>query len=253
MSAVTRRVRSVPNCVWTLANLSSGRRFALLIDDATGRAAAKLHACRAFEHLHLLEVEAVAVVAAEVANAVEEDVVACGEAADGEVVALGSAFAGGDADAGDVANRVEERVVLFVVENKLGDFNHRLRCVEDRLRELCHADGVGEASCHAHGFLVAKTDVHTVRTVEGEVKAGAGEELAQGGVVGIKSDDGVGRESGEGFGWDFQLQGYATLLAVLVEGDVKRTFGNPESSNRKLGGYRIFACRSRHHLLCLCV
>src|SRR6185437_6473511 len=69
-----------------------GGNLALLINDAARGAAPELHACRPFKHLHLVVVEAVAVVAAEITNAVEEYIVTRSKSADGQIVALRSAL-----------------------------------------------------------------------------------------------------------------------------------------------------------------
>jgi len=214
-----------------VGELVDGGHLAHFVDNAAGGSATELDACGAFEDFYLLEVEAVAVVAAEVADAVEEDIVPRGKAADGEVVALGSAFAGGDADAGNVADGVEEGAVLFVLEDEVGDLDDGLGRVEEGFGEFGHADGVGEAAVDVDRLLVAEADVHGVGTLEGEVEAGAGEELAEGRVVGIEADDSVGGEGGQGFGWDFELEGYTTLLAVLVECRGQRTLSYTETPN----------------------
>ena len=120
-----------------------GGSLGLLVDDAAGGAAAELDAGWAFEDFDLLVVEGVAIVGAEVADAVEEDVVAGGEAADGEVVALGAELARGHGYAGDVAEGVAEGGVLLLLEDELGDDGDGLRGVEKRLGELGHVEGVG--------------------------------------------------------------------------------------------------------------
>ena len=91
--------------------------FARLIHDAAGGAAAEGDRGRALQDIDVFVVERIAVVAAEIAHAVEENVVARGEAANGEVVALRAAFAGREADARHVAQRVAQRCrVLFLQE-----------------------------------------------------------------------------------------------------------------------------------------
>src|SRR5262249_38082955 len=91
------------------------RSLALLIDDATSRTAAESDRRGSLEHVDILIVERVTVIAAEIAHAVEEDVVACGKAADGEVVALRAAFARRQADACDIAQRVAQGGVSLLL------------------------------------------------------------------------------------------------------------------------------------------
>ena len=150
-----------------------------LIDDAAGGAASELDAGGAFEDFDLLVVESVAVVAPEVADAIEEDVVTGGEAADGEVVALGAEFAGGERDAGHVAERVAEGGGVLILEGKVGDGNDGLGCFEQGFGELLHGEAVGQRRDDVDGLagLDADAGVGGVGEVEGE--AGAGEELAE--------------------------------------------------------------------------
>ena len=93
-----------------------------------------------------LQVERIAVVAAEVAHAVEVEVVARVEAAQCEAVALRAGLAGGEADAGHIAQRVAHRGDGLVLHQLLRDHADRLRRVEQRLRQL------GQ---RRHGGLVA--------------------------------------------------------------------------------------------------
>src|SRR5690606_32975204 len=100
---------------------------------AAGRAAAGLRRGGAFHHLDLLGVEGVAGVAGEVADAVDEDVVARAEAAQGEVVAAGpaAAFARGHRDARDVAQHVAQARRGLLLHHFPGDDADRLRRVLD--------------------------------------------------------------------------------------------------------------------------
>ncbi len=66
-------------------------------------------ACRAFEHIDLFIVEGIAVIAAEVAHAVEKDVVLRSEAANGQIVALQRALTGRETDAWRIAQRIAQR------------------------------------------------------------------------------------------------------------------------------------------------
>ena len=114
--------------------------FAFLVDDASGGAATELYAGGTFEDVDLLIVEGVAEVAAEVAYAVEEDVVAGGEAADGEIVALSAGFASGEGDAGDVAEGVAEGGDTLILEQGPGDNCNGLRRFDEWLSEFLHGD-----------------------------------------------------------------------------------------------------------------
>ena len=85
------------------------RRLGDGVDGAAGGAAAEHQAGRALQHLHFLIIEAVAGIGAEIAQAVEIDVVLGVEAADLELVAgQGAAFADGDGDARHIAQRIAQ-------------------------------------------------------------------------------------------------------------------------------------------------
>ncbi len=108
-----------------------------LIDDAAGRPAPEQQGRRPLEDLDGLQVEGVARVHAHVADAVEEDVGARVEAAQGEVVALGAAALTGDeADAGDVAQRVAQREGGLLAHQLLGHDGDRLRVVGELAGDL---------------------------------------------------------------------------------------------------------------------
>ena len=107
-----------------------------LIDHTAGRAAAEDRGRRALQHLDRLDVERVARIAAEVAHAVQEQVVARVEAADVRIVALPAELAGAERDAGHGAQRVVERDGGAVVEQLLRDLDDRLRRIAQRFREL---------------------------------------------------------------------------------------------------------------------
>ena len=85
------------------------------------------------QHFDLIHIEGIAIVAAEVAHAVEEDVVARGEATDGEAVSLRAAFAGGQADAGNVAQGVAQCGCALVLNDLLRDDINGLRSFHQRL------------------------------------------------------------------------------------------------------------------------
>src|SRR5947209_1861267 len=64
------------------------RCFAGLINNTSGRAAAECDGGRTLQNFYFLRIERIAIVAAEIAHAVNEQIVAGGEAADREVVSL---------------------------------------------------------------------------------------------------------------------------------------------------------------------
>ena len=109
------------------------RRLAGLIDNAAGGPAAERHRRRPLQHFHFLHVERIAIVAAEVAHAVDEKIVARGEAADGQVVALRAAFARCQADARNVAERVAQRGGALLIHHLARHFVDGLRRVRDWL------------------------------------------------------------------------------------------------------------------------
>ena len=90
--------------------------FGFLIDHAAGGTPAERDRRRALQDRDLLQVKRIAIVTAKVAHAVEENIVAGGEAANRQVVALGAAFSGGDADAGHIAQRVAQRGRALVLQ-----------------------------------------------------------------------------------------------------------------------------------------
>src|SRR6185437_715084 len=81
-------------------------RFGFLIDDPARGASSESDRRRPLQNGDLLCIKGIAVVAAKVAHAVNEKIIARGEAADGKAVALGPALACRQADACDVAERV---------------------------------------------------------------------------------------------------------------------------------------------------
>src|SRR5690606_3252081 len=103
------------------------------VDVAAGRAAAGLRRGGAFRDLDLFGVEGVARVAGEIADAVDEDVVARAETAQGEVVAAraAAAFACRHRDARDVAQHVAQAGGRLLLHHVLRDDADRLRRVLD--------------------------------------------------------------------------------------------------------------------------
>ena len=93
------------------------------------------------QHFDRLDVEEVAVVLADVAHAVEEEIAARGEAAQPEDLRRGhAAFRRGERDAGHVAQRFLQRRDRLLPDHRLRDDVHELRDVAQR--RLIHADAV---------------------------------------------------------------------------------------------------------------
>ncbi len=109
------------------------RDFGFLIDHAAGGTAAEGDRRRALQDRDFLHVEGIAIVAAEVPHAIEENVVARGKAADSQIVALGSAFSRGQADAGNIAQSVPQRGRALVLNDVLGNDVDGLRSFNQRL------------------------------------------------------------------------------------------------------------------------
>ena len=101
-------------------------------------------------------VERIAIVAAEIAHAVDEEIVAGGESADGQVVALRAAFAGRQADAGNVAQRVAQRGDALLLHHLLRNGGDGLRRVEQRLRSTS-----AKLAASASTLVVTSTEVAT--------------------------------------------------------------------------------------------
>ena len=173
MSASTRRVASVPNCAANVHKPVCCRNLALLVDDAACGAAPELHAGRTLEHFHLVVVKAVAVVAAEVANAVQKYVVARSKSPDGEIIPLRPAFSRSNTYSWYVTNGVGESTILLIMQNKIRDHSHRLRCVQQVLGEFSYRDGRRQLCRHINGVGVLKPNRGIVRVLEGAVEASA--------------------------------------------------------------------------------
>src|SRR5581483_9433108 len=170
-----------------LESLHAGN-LALLIDDAARRPAAKLNARWSFERVYLLVVEGIAIVAAEVANAVEKKIVARGETANREVVALRTGLARGQADAGNIAQRVAEGGNAFVLHDKLRNHAHALRGFEQRLGKFGHRNRVLLGSGHRDCVPRLDPDHHGRRVLCAIVEAGSVEQQTQSFVFAIESN-----------------------------------------------------------------
>ena len=112
------------------------RDFGFLIDHAAGGTAAECDRRRTLQDRDLLHVKGIAIVAAKVAHAVEENVVARGKAANRKVVALGAAFPRSDADAGNIAQSIAQRGRALVLDDVLGNDVDGLRGVDQGLSEF---------------------------------------------------------------------------------------------------------------------
>jgi hypothetical protein len=109
-SAVARTYSSVPTPTEPRAKLVGLRRLGRQVDAAAARTAAAIGAVGAFDDFDLLEVEDFAGLATGVADAVDEDVVARGLAADERTVGQRlTAFAGAEGDARRGAQDVGQR------------------------------------------------------------------------------------------------------------------------------------------------
>ncbi len=95
--------------------------LAYLVDHAAGRSAPEGHGRRPLQHLNLLVIERVAVVAAEIAHAVEKDVIAGSKPAQGKVVPLRASLAGCQADARSVPQGVAQCGRALLLDDRLGD------------------------------------------------------------------------------------------------------------------------------------
>src|SRR4051812_31483853 len=86
-----------------------------LIDDAAGGSAAERYRRWSLENFNFFHIEGIAIVAAEITHAIDEEIIARAETADGEVIALRAAFTRRDTDTGNVAQRIAQRgdVLLF--------------------------------------------------------------------------------------------------------------------------------------------
>src|ERR1041384_4655285 len=110
------------------------RSFCFLIHHTASRTASEGDSGWTLQHFNLVHVEGIAVVAAEVTHAIEEDVVASGKAADGQAVSLCSPFTSGQADAGDVAQGVTQGGGSLVLNDVLRDDVDGLWSLDERLR-----------------------------------------------------------------------------------------------------------------------
>ena len=136
ISVVKRNVRSVPTVpVPAVIGASCGCLLTWLITPPVEPRPNRIEA-GPFSTSISLQVERIAVVAAEVAHAVEVEVVARVESAQRQTVALSAGLARGQADAGDIAQRVAHRGDALILHQLLRDHGDRLRGIEQRLRQL---------------------------------------------------------------------------------------------------------------------
>ena len=113
-----------------------GGKLADLIDDAPGRTAPEQDRGGALQHLDLLQVEGVAVIVSEIADAIEEYIRSRDEAPDRGRVALKRELACAQADARHVAKRVVEVADRAVLEHLVGDDLDGLGRIEQSFGEF---------------------------------------------------------------------------------------------------------------------
>jgi hypothetical protein len=112
-------------------------RLAHLVDRAASGAASGERRRRPLRHLHLLQVEGIASVTAEVAHAVDEHIGARAEPADGQIVAgRHAAFTCLHGDADHVPQHVAERRRRLLLDDVAANHVDRLRHLTQRLGEL---------------------------------------------------------------------------------------------------------------------
>ena len=145
-----------------LVELLKPRALAFLVDEAAQAAHAEAFAGRALDDLHRLGVEGVAGIGAEVAQPVRINVALRGQAADAELVARGAppALAGGQRDAGDVAQRLFQRGGLLLLDDLGGDHVHDLRRVAHACRK---AGDTGRGVVGVARLLVRRGQDHGVQ------------------------------------------------------------------------------------------
>ena len=166
-----------------------------LVYHATGGASAEGYRRWALQDRDLLHVKRIAIVAAKVPHAIEENIVSGSEAADGQVVALGAALSGGDADAGNIAQRIPQRGCALVLNDVLGNDVDRLRSFRQRLGQLRQrilkiGGGYFDRGCHALDFQSG-----FVRAAQVIADAGAGQKFLQRGLGRIKSSHSRGPDT----------------------------------------------------------
>src|SRR6185312_16554923 len=164
-------------CCWDLA---------LLVDDSASRTSSELHARRPLENLYLVVVKAVAVVASEVTNAVEKYVVARSKPADREIVPLRPALSRSNTYSWHVTNSVCESTILLIMQNKVRDHSHRLRCVQQVLCKFTHRNCRRQLCSDINRVRVLQPDRHVVCILETAVQACVLQQLTEPGVVRIQ-------------------------------------------------------------------
>src|SRR6185312_11172931 len=87
---------------------------------------------RPLQNRDLLRIERIAVIAAKVAHGVHKEIVTRGEAANSEAVSLRPALSCGQADAGDIAQRVAQGSRALVLNNVLWHHINGLWSVHQR-------------------------------------------------------------------------------------------------------------------------
>ena len=211
------------------------RELRRLVDDAARGSAAELRGGGSLEDFDLLEMEGVAVVAAEVAHPVDVDVVARREAAQREGVALEAALARGDRNAGHVAQRFAQRRVGLLLHELLRDDADGLGRVEQRLREL-RRDVEGRLAGHDHGLRRVERQLGQVGGLESEADGRADEKLLERDLDGHDSGDAGGGDLEEARVRNVDLD--AGSRAIRLEHGAERTGGDLEPPHGKRRGRR---------------
>ena len=141
-SAVARSSALLPPVSET-SSIGKLRRLRHLVDDAPGRAAAEEGGGGSLVDLEIVDIEHVAVVEAGVAQPVHEVVVARGEAAQVDEIAVRAAFARVERDAGHVLERLGQRGGALLLDHLRRHDVDRLRRVEDLLRQHVERGALG--------------------------------------------------------------------------------------------------------------
>ena len=93
------------------------------------------------QNLHFLRIERIAIVTAEIAHAVDEEIVARGESTNGEVVALRAALAGRETDTCDITQRVAKRSRALLLHELMRNDSNGLRGIQKRFGKFRRRGG----------------------------------------------------------------------------------------------------------------
>src|ERR1700761_6697595 len=204
--------------------------FALLVDYTARGPAPELDTRRPFENLDLVVIKAVAVVAAEVPNPVQEYIVTRGKSPNREVITLSARFSGSNTDPWDVTNGVGESTILFIMQYKIRDHGHRLRCVEEVLGKFAHRNGRRQLRRHIDRVGVLQPDRGIIGILEAAIQPCSLQQLAQSAFRGVQTLKTGGVEGRELVSWNPELHSDAALLPVGFKGSVERARHYMESA-----------------------